>query len=81
VSTEPIMMPLLGVAVIGDSAAWASLWHRFERYATRSGSITIAPLRPVLERTHPVTQLAEVHRVLESTETFGKIVVTWGALQ
>ena len=36
-----------------------------------------APLRPVLERTYPMTQLAEAHRVLESTETFGKVVLTW----
>src|SRR5215216_8161464 len=36
-----------------------------------------APLRPVLERTYPMTSLAEAHRVLESNETFGKIVLTW----
>jgi putative PIG3 family NAD(P)H quinone oxidoreductase len=36
-----------------------------------------APLRPVLERTYPMTELAEAHRVLESNETFGKIVLTW----
>jgi NADPH2:quinone reductase len=36
-----------------------------------------APLRPVLERTYPMTELAEAHRVLESNETFGKVVVTW----
>ncbi len=35
------------------------------------------PLRPVLERTHPMTELAQAHRALESNETFGKIVVTW----
>lgn len=36
-----------------------------------------APLRPVLERTYPMTELAEAHRVLESNETFGKVVLTW----
>jgi putative PIG3 family NAD(P)H quinone oxidoreductase len=36
-----------------------------------------APLRPVLERTYPVTQLADAHRVLEGNATFGKIVVVW----
>ena len=35
------------------------------------------PLRPVLERTYPMTQLAEAHQALESNETFGKVVVTW----
>jgi NADPH:quinone reductase len=36
-----------------------------------------SPLRPVLERTYPMAELAEAHRVLESNETFGKVVVTW----
>jgi NADPH:quinone reductase-like Zn-dependent oxidoreductase len=36
-----------------------------------------APLRPVLERTYPMTELAEAHTALESNETFGKVVVTW----
>ena len=36
-----------------------------------------APLRPVLERTYPMTELAEAHRALESNETFGKVVVSW----
>jgi putative PIG3 family NAD(P)H quinone oxidoreductase len=36
-----------------------------------------APLRPVLERVYPMTELAEAHRVMEGNETFGKIVVTW----
>jgi NADPH:quinone reductase-like Zn-dependent oxidoreductase len=36
-----------------------------------------APLRPVLERTYPMTELADAHRALESNETFGKVVVTW----
>lgn len=35
------------------------------------------PLRPVLERTYPMTQLADAHRVLEGNATFGKIVVEW----
>jgi NADPH2:quinone reductase len=36
-----------------------------------------SPLRPVLERTYPMTELAEAHRLMESNETFGKVVVTW----
>jgi NADPH2:quinone reductase len=36
-----------------------------------------APLRPVLQATYPMTALAEAHQVLESNETFGKIVVEW----
>jgi NADPH:quinone reductase-like Zn-dependent oxidoreductase len=36
-----------------------------------------SPLRPVLERTYPMAELAEAHRALESNETFGKVVVTW----
>jgi NADPH:quinone reductase len=35
------------------------------------------PLRPVLERAYPMSQLADAHRALESNETFGKVVVTW----
>ena len=35
------------------------------------------PLRPVLERTYPMTELADAHRALESNETFGKVVLTW----
>jgi NADPH2:quinone reductase len=38
-----------------------------------------APLRPVLERTYPMTELADAHRALEANETFGKVVVTWDA--
>jgi NADPH:quinone reductase-like Zn-dependent oxidoreductase len=36
-----------------------------------------APLRPVVERSYPMTELAEAHRALERNETFGKVVVTW----
>jgi len=36
-----------------------------------------APLRPVLERTYPMAELAQAHRAMESNETFGKIVVVW----
>jgi NADPH2:quinone reductase len=36
-----------------------------------------APLRPVLERTYPMSQLADAHRVMEGNATFGKIVVVW----
>jgi NADPH:quinone reductase-like Zn-dependent oxidoreductase len=34
-------------------------------------------LRPVLERTYPMTQLADAHRALEGNETFGKVIVAW----
>jgi NADPH2:quinone reductase len=34
-------------------------------------------LRPVLERSYPMAQLAEAHRVLEDNASFGKIVVVW----
>ena len=37
------------------------------------------PLRPVLERVYPMAELAAAHRLMEGNETFGKIVVTWGA--
>ena len=37
-----------------------------------------APLRPVLERTYPMADMAGAHRLIESNETFGKVVVTWG---
>ena len=36
-----------------------------------------APLRPVLERTYPMTEVADAHRALESNETFGKVVLSW----
>ena len=36
-----------------------------------------AALRPVLERTYPMTQLADAHRALEDNATFGKIVAVW----
>jgi NADPH2:quinone reductase len=36
-----------------------------------------APLRPVLERTYLMTELAEAHRAMERNETFGKVVVEW----
>ena len=36
-----------------------------------------ATLRPVLERTYPMGQLADAHRVMEGNATFGKIVVEW----
>ncbi|MBA3659602.1 MAG: NAD(P)H-quinone oxidoreductase [Gemmatimonadales bacterium] len=36
-----------------------------------------APLRPVLERSYPMAELAEAHRVMEANENFGKLVVRW----
>ena len=36
-----------------------------------------APLRPVVERVFPMAELAGAHRLLESNETFGKVIVTW----
>jgi putative PIG3 family NAD(P)H quinone oxidoreductase len=36
-----------------------------------------APLRPVLERTFAMGELADAHRLLEANETFGKVVVRW----
>ena len=36
-----------------------------------------APLRPVVERMFPMAELADAHRLMESNETFGKVVVTW----
>jgi NADPH:quinone reductase len=36
-----------------------------------------APLRPVVERVYPMSELAEAHRALEGNETFGKVVVSW----
>jgi NADPH:quinone reductase-like Zn-dependent oxidoreductase len=36
-----------------------------------------APLRPVVQESYPMTRLADAHRVMESNETFGKVVVEW----
>jgi putative PIG3 family NAD(P)H quinone oxidoreductase len=36
-----------------------------------------APLRPVLQTTLPMERIADAHRLLESNETFGKVVVEW----
>ncbi|HEU5169937.1 MAG TPA: NAD(P)H-quinone oxidoreductase [Gemmatimonadales bacterium] len=36
-----------------------------------------APLRPVLDRVAPMEEIAEAHRLLESNETFGKVVAVW----
>ncbi len=35
------------------------------------------PLRPVVERTFAMAELADAHRLLEANETFGKVVVRW----
>lgn len=36
-----------------------------------------APLRPVLQATYPMERIADAHRLMESNETFGKVVVEW----
>ena len=36
-----------------------------------------APLRAVVERVYPMEELADAHRLMESNETFGKVIVTW----
>jgi putative PIG3 family NAD(P)H quinone oxidoreductase len=36
-----------------------------------------APLRPVLQATFPMERIADAHRLMESNETFGKVVVEW----
>lgn len=36
-----------------------------------------APLRPVLQATYPMERIADAHRLMESNETFGKLVVAW----
>jgi NADPH2:quinone reductase len=36
-----------------------------------------APLRPVLQATYPMERIADAHRLMESNETFGKLVVEW----
>ena len=36
-----------------------------------------APLRPVVERIFPMAEMAEAHRLMESNQTFGKVIVTW----
>ena len=44
----------------------------FERRGAQS-----PPLRPVLHASYPMTRVAEAHRVMESNETFGKLVLEW----
>jgi putative PIG3 family NAD(P)H quinone oxidoreductase len=41
------------------------------------GGAQVAALRPVLERTVPMEQLAEAHAAMERNETFGKVVAVW----
>jgi putative PIG3 family NAD(P)H quinone oxidoreductase len=36
-----------------------------------------APLRPVLQTIFPMERIADAHRLLESNEAFGKVVVEW----
>jgi NADPH:quinone reductase-like Zn-dependent oxidoreductase len=40
------------------------------------GGLEAGALRPVIDRTFPFEQMVEAHRYLESSEQFGKIVVT-----
>ena len=40
-----------------------------------------APLRPVLERVFPMSEVAAAHRAMEGNETFGKVVVSWTGQQ
>jgi NADPH:quinone reductase len=35
------------------------------------------PLRPVVQERYPMSRIAEAHRLMESNETFGKVVVEW----
>jgi NADPH2:quinone reductase len=36
-----------------------------------------APLRPVVQERYPMSRIADAHRLMESNETFGKVVVEW----
>ena len=60
-----------------DEAVSLSRDHRLALVQEPEAGDREAVLRPVLERTYPMTQLADAHRVLEGNATFGKIVVEW----
>lgn len=45
-----------------------------ERILPRLGDGT---LRPVLEQSYPMAELAEAHRAMEANETFGKVALVW----
>src|SRR5688572_450490 len=36
-----------------------------------------APLRPVVQDSYPMSRIGDAHRLMESNETFGKVVVVW----
>jgi putative PIG3 family NAD(P)H quinone oxidoreductase len=36
-----------------------------------------APLRPVVQESYPMARIGDAHRVMESNETFGKVVLEW----
>ena len=82
-STEADLGPILRkrLEVIGTVMRTRGLEERMplvrefsaaDAAALRPGSEQAAPLRPVLERTYPMTELAEAHRVMEGNATFGK---------
>lgn len=87
-STEADLGPILRkrLEVIGTVMRTRSLEERIplvSEFAVRMLPLfeprqeQAAPLRPVLERTYPMAQLADAHRVMEGNATFGKIVVAW----
>jgi Zinc-binding dehydrogenase len=52
-------------------------WHILDHPMIETGVVDFhASLRPVIDRTFKFDDMAEVHRYLESSEQFGKIVVT-----
>jgi NADPH:quinone reductase-like Zn-dependent oxidoreductase len=72
--------------VIGTAMRVRSLEERRELVAAFSQRILplfdrrieqSAPLRPVLQATFPMERIADAHRLMESNETFGKVVVEW----
>jgi NADPH:quinone reductase len=86
--TEADLGPILRkrLEVIGTAMRTRGLEERIPMVAEFAGRMLplfeprtdqAAPLRPVLERTYPMAQLADAHRVMEGNATFGKIVVVW----
>jgi NADPH:quinone reductase len=86
--TEADLGPILRkrLEVIGTAMRTRGLEERIPMVAEFAGRMLplfeprtdqAASLRPVLERTYPMAQLADAHRVMEGNATFGKIVVVW----